>query len=71
MSNILEPVVDAVYRYIKWTYNVWFGNDDFNFKDFFMKVIQPRENGPIQADKNNEYRTVSLRCHYTYQVHRV
>ena len=38
MSNILEPVVDAVYRYIKWTYNVWFGNDDFNFKDFFMKV---------------------------------
>ena len=38
MSNILEPLVDAVYRYIRWNYNIWFGNDDFNFKDFFMKV---------------------------------
>ena len=38
MSNILDPLVDAVYRYIKWNYNIWFGNDDFNFKDFFMKV---------------------------------
>ena len=38
MTNILEPIADAIISYCKWTYNVWFGNDSFNFKDFFMKV---------------------------------
>lgn len=38
MTNILEPIVDAVIKYIRWTYNIWFSNDNFNFKDFFMKV---------------------------------
>lgn len=38
MSNILEPVADAIVAFCKWSYDVWFGNDNFNFKDFFMKV---------------------------------
>ena len=38
MTNILEPIVDAVIKYIRWTYSIWFTNDNFNFKDFFMKV---------------------------------
>ena len=33
MTNILEPIVDAVIKYIRWTYSIWFTNDNFNFKD--------------------------------------
>ena len=37
-NNILEPIADAIVNYCKWTYNVWFGNDDFDFKKYFETV---------------------------------
>ena len=36
--NLLEPLVDGVVRYIKWTYDIWFNNYDFSFNEFFKKV---------------------------------
>ena len=38
MNNLLDPIVDAVIKYIKWNYNIWFSNNNFNFRDFFKKV---------------------------------
>lgn len=36
--NILAPLVDALWNYCKWTYDVWFGDDSFNFDNFFDSV---------------------------------
>ncbi|MBP3928645.1 MAG: DNA translocase FtsK [Peptostreptococcaceae bacterium] len=36
--NLLEPLVDGVVRYIKWTYDVWSNNYNFSFNEFFNKV---------------------------------
>lgn len=36
--NLLEPLVDGVVRYIKWTYDIWFNNYNFSFNEFFKKV---------------------------------
>jgi hypothetical protein len=36
--NILTPIVDAIWNYCKWTYDVWFGDDSFNFDNFFDSV---------------------------------
>lgn len=36
--NILTPIVDAIWSYCKWTYDVWFGDDSFNFDNFFDSV---------------------------------
>lgn len=36
--TVLEPLVDAAFNYLIWTYNVWFNNYDFRFNDFFKKV---------------------------------
>lgn len=36
--NILTPIVDAIWNYCKWTYDVWFGDDSFNFDVFFDSV---------------------------------
>ncbi|MBP3928535.1 MAG: DNA translocase FtsK [Peptostreptococcaceae bacterium] len=38
MSNLLDPLVSSVLAYFKWTYDVWFSNNNFNFRDFFKKV---------------------------------
>ena len=38
MSNLLDPLVDAVFAYFRWNYNIWFSNNNFNFRDFFKKV---------------------------------
>ena len=37
-QNFLEPLVDAIINYCKWTYDVWFGKDIFNFNDFFDSI---------------------------------
>lgn len=37
-ANILGPLANAVTSYIKWTYDVWFNNYNFDFKEFFKKV---------------------------------
>lgn len=37
-QNILEPIVDTVLKYLKWTYDVWFNDYKFNFNEFFKKV---------------------------------
>ena len=36
--NVLTPIVDAIWSYCKWTYDVWFGDDSFNFDNFFDSV---------------------------------
>ena len=36
--NLLAPLVDAIWNYFKWTYDVWFGKDIFNFNDFFDSI---------------------------------
>ena len=39
MSNTgLHLLTDAFVEYVKWTYDVWFNDYSFNFKDFFKKV---------------------------------
>lgn len=35
MSNILSPLIDALWNYGEWTYNIWFGDDSFNFDNYF------------------------------------
>ena len=37
-ANILTPLVNAIWNYCKWTYDVWFGKDTFNFNNFFDSV---------------------------------
>ena len=37
-ANILTPLVNAIWNYCKWTYDVWFGKDTFNFNNFFNSV---------------------------------
>ena len=37
-QNILAPLATAVTSYIKWTYDVWFNDYNFNFKEFFKTV---------------------------------
>lgn len=37
-QNILDPLVNAITGYLKWTYDVWFNDYSFDFKDFFKKV---------------------------------
>lgn len=37
-ENILGPLADAITGYFKWTYDVWFNDYSFDFKDFFKKV---------------------------------
>lgn len=48
MANILEPLADAVYSYCRWTYNVWFGNDNFDFNKYFkiVKLCNKEEQYP-------------------------
>ena len=36
--NLLAPLVDAIWSYFKWTYDVWFGDDTFNFNNFFDSI---------------------------------
>ena len=36
--NLLAPLVDAIWNYFKWTYDVWFGDDTFNFNNFFDSI---------------------------------
>lgn len=38
MSNILEPLVNAVFSYGEWIYNTCFKSYDFNFNDYFKCV---------------------------------
>lgn len=39
MSNTgLHLLTDAFIEYVKWTYDVWFNDYSFNFKEFFKKV---------------------------------
>lgn len=37
-STGLHLLTDAFVEYVKWTYDVWFNDYSFNFKDFFKKV---------------------------------
>ena len=36
--NLLAPLVDAIWNYFKWTYDVWFGDNTFDFNNFFDSV---------------------------------
>lgn len=36
--NLLTPLVDAIWNYFKWTYDVWFGDNTFDFNNFFDSV---------------------------------
>ena len=36
--NLLTPIVDAIWNYCKWTYDVWFGDNTFDFNSFFDSV---------------------------------
>lgn len=36
--NLLTPIVDAIWNYCKWTYDVWFGDNIFDFNSFFDSV---------------------------------
>ena len=36
--NLLTPLVDAIWSYFKWTYDVWFGDNTFDFNNFFDSV---------------------------------
>ena len=36
--NLLAPLVDALWNFLKWSYDVWFGDDTFNFNSFFDSV---------------------------------
>ena len=37
-ANLLTPIVDAIWNYCKWTYDVWFGDNTFDFNNFFDSV---------------------------------
>ena len=37
-ANLLTPIVDAIWNYCKWTYDVWFGDNTFDFNSFFDSV---------------------------------
>ena len=36
--NLLAPLVDALWNFFKWSYDIWFGGDTFNFNSFFDSV---------------------------------
>lgn len=36
--NLLTPLVDAIWNYFKWTYDAWFGDNTFDFNNFFDSV---------------------------------
>ena len=54
-NNIFEPLADAIYRYIKWNYDIWFGSDDFDFKKYFeiVKLCNKEEIYPKLVKKYN------------------
>ena len=54
-NNIFEPLADAIYRYIKWNYDIWFGSDDFDFKKYFeiVKLCNKEEIYPKLIKKYN------------------
>lgn len=54
--NILTPIVDAIWNYCKWTYDVWFGDDSFNFDNFFDSVSLKNklDEKPKLLDKHKE-----------------
>ena len=37
-ANLLTPIVNAIWNYCKWTYDVWFGDNTFDFNNFFDSV---------------------------------
>ena len=36
--NLLAPLVDALWNFFKWSYDIWFGGDTFNFNSFCDSV---------------------------------
>ena len=54
-NNIFEPLADAIYRYIKWNYDIWFCSDDFDFKKYFeiVKLCNKEEIYPKLVKKYN------------------
>ena len=55
-SNLLTPIVDAIFNYLKWTYDVWFGDDTFNFEGFFDSIglKNKLEEKPKVLDKHKQ-----------------